>query len=233
MGVFDIFSSSSGKRAAAAADQARVSGLRAGEERATGYLNDGLNSATSQYNKASDLFNQWYNTGQSANAMYGNALGLNGADGNAAAVSAFQTSPGYQFSVDQATEAAKRNASSLGMLGSGNTMMAISDRSQNLANQEYQNWLNNLNTASSSGQSAAGSQAGIQTGLGDLQYGNSAALASLAHGTETQVGASAAQRIADTQAAKQAASGNIWGAILGVGDLAARFYGASKTPGVT
>lgn len=192
-------------------------------------MDQGLSSATDNYTTAKNLFDQWYNTGSSANQMYGNALGLNGADGSAAAVSAFQTSPGYQFQVDQATEAAKRNASSLGMLGSGNTLTAVADRTQNIANQEYNNWLSNLNTASASGQSAAGSQAGIETALGDLNYGDAAARASLAHGTETAVGAANAQKYADINAAKQAASGNIWNAILGVGNLAAKFYGGGAT----
>lgn len=225
MGVFDVFSSSSGKRAAAAADQARVSGLRSGEKRAFGYMDEGLTAARPQYDRAINLFDQYTQNGGAATGAYGDAIGLGGQDGYDRATEAFRTGPGYEFAVKQATEAAKRNASSLGMLGSGNTMMAISDRAQGLADQEYQRYLDNLFRASGQGLTATGQQAGLITGLGDLEYGHNAAKAGLAHGTETQVGASAAQRIADTQAAKQSASANVWNAILNVGNLAARFAG--------
>lgn len=233
MALFDAFSSSSGKRAAAAADQARVSGLRSGEKRAFGYMDEGLTAARPQYDRAINLFDQYTQQGGAATGAYGDAIGLGGQEGHDRAVESFRAGPGYNFAVDQANEAIKRNAAATGMLGSGNTLIGISDRTRNMADQEYQRYLDNLFRASGQGLTATGQQAGLITGLGDLEYGHNAAKAGLAHGTETQVGASAAQRIADTQAAKQAASGNIWGAILGVGDLAARFYGASKTPGVT
>jgi len=235
MGLFDgIFSSSDGKKAATQANNARISGLRTGEDRAFGYMDQGIAAAKPQYEKALNAFDQWYDAGSSANQMYANALGLNGAVGNAAATSAFQTSPGYQFQVDQATEAAKRNAASMGMLGSGNTMIGIADRTQNIANQEYNNWLGNLNTASQSGQNAAGSQAGYVSALGDFEYGDAAARAALAHGTETSVGQSNAQKATDIAAAKQAASSNIWNSILGLANLGGSYYGSlapTKTTG--
>lgn len=229
MSLFDIFSSSGGKKAAANANDARITGMRTGEQRATGAINTGLDKATDLYTGAGKLYDTWAGTGRDANTMVGNALGLNGADGNAAAVSAFQTGPGYQFAVDSGLDAIDRRAASRGMLGSGNTNLDSVRFSQGLANQEYGNWISNLTGASNTGLNATNSQANIQTGLGDLNYGHYGTLASLAHGTEVAAGQSEAQRIADTQAAKQQASGNMWSAILGVGDLAAKFYGARAT----
>jgi hypothetical protein len=52
-----------------------------------------------------------------------NALGLNGPQGNAAATAAFQSSPGYDFKVNQSLDALDRRAASRGMLGSGNTTL--------------------------------------------------------------------------------------------------------------
>lgn len=228
MGLFDIFSSSDGKRAAVAADKARVRGLRTGEERASGLLDSGLSSATDYYTNAGKLYDTWASTGRDANAMFGNALGLGGQEGYDAATSAFRTTPGYEFAVESGLDAIDRRAASRGMLGSGNTNLDTIRFSQGLADQQWQNWLNNLNTASGSGLTATTNQAGIQTGLGDLNFNTGATKANLAYQTETGVGNSNAQMQADIQAAKNAANANIWGAILGVGNLASSFFGSKS-----
>src|SRR5690606_32342298 len=92
-----------------------------------------------------------------------------------------------------------------------------------------QRYLDNLFRAGGQGLQATGQQAGLITGLGDLNYGHNAAKAGLAHGTETAVGQSNAQHYADRAAANQAASANLWNAIMNVGNLASSFYGASGT----
>jgi hypothetical protein len=158
---------------------------------------------TSNYGPAADSirtgiagFQPWINSGTAADSMYGDALGLNGAAGNAAATGAFQASPGYQWNVDQATDAAARKASSLGVAGSGNTLSAITTLGENLANNEYGNWLSNLNNASSRGLTAASASAagdynlanlGVQQGrdLGNVDTSRGAAVA----GTLTNYGA--------------------------------------------
>lgn len=225
MSLLSVFSSSDGKKAARRANDARITGLRTGEDRAFGYMDQGAAAARPQYEKAIGLFDQYTQQGGAANQAYGDAIGLGGQEGYDRTLESFRTGPGYQFSVDQATEAAKRNASSLGMLGSGNTMMAIADRSQGLADQQWNTYLDNLFRASGQGQQAATTQAGLIAGLGDFEYGDAASRAALAHGTETSVGQSNAQRHADEYAAKQAAGANIWNSILGVGNLAAKFMG--------
>jgi hypothetical protein len=225
MGLFDVFSSSDGKAAAKAANKATVTGLRTGEDRAMSYLDHGVAGARPLYERAIGLFDQYAQQGGQATGAYGDAIGLNGADGYDRATEAFRTGPGYQFAVDQANEAVKRNAAATGMLGSGNTLIGISDRTRGMADQEYQRYLDNLFRASGQGQTAASQQAGLITGLGDFEYGDAAARAGLAHGTETSVGAANAQKAADIYQAKQAAGGNIWNAILGVGNMAAKFMG--------
>lgn len=221
MSLFDIFSASDGKKAATAAHNARTTGLRTGEKRAFGYMDQGLAGATPQYEKAISLFDDYTRTGGAAAGAYGDAIGLGGDEGYARAHEAFRAGPGYQFAVDEATEAAKRNASSLGMLGSGNTLMAISDRAQGLADQQWSQYLDNLYRASGQGLNAAGAQAGHISSYGDTIYGHNAAKAQLAHGTELGVGQSEAQRVADWHQAKQAASGNVWNAVMGVAQMAA------------
>lgn len=124
-------------------------------------------------------------SGRAANGMLDNALGLNGAGGNAAATGAFQASPGYQFQVDQATDAAARKAAALGIAGSGNTMSAITTLGSNLANQEYGSWLDRLTASKNTGLTAAQGQLSGDTSLASLgaQQGNATAALDAAQGT--------------------------------------------------
>ena len=103
--------------------------------------------------------------------MYANALGLGGAAGNEAAQGAFQEGPGYDYAVQQALQGVMRNASSLGNVASGNTAIALQDRGNQLANQEYGGWLDRLSGYDPLAMGAAGAQAGISTGLGDRLLG--------------------------------------------------------------
>ncbi len=59
------------------------------------------------------------------------------------AVNTFQTSPGYQFAVDQALGQVARQGASRGLLDSGAGLRALTDRAQGMANQEFNNWQQN------------------------------------------------------------------------------------------
>lgn len=131
-------------------------------------INTGEDKSSSALNSAISGYQPWVDSGTAANTMYSNALGLNGSDGNAAATSAFQTGPGYQFALDQGTQAALRGASASGMLNSGNTLTALTEYGQGIANQEYGSWLDRLNGVSSNGLQAASGQASGYGSLSDL-----------------------------------------------------------------
>lgn len=133
-----------------------------------GQARDDLNT---QYTGAIGRLDPYNQAGLKGLGMYQNSLGLNGASGNADAVAAFQASPGYQWQVDQATDAAARKASATGALGSGNTMAAIATLGSNLANQEYGGWQDRLNGLGQQGQQAATTQAGLQGQLGSQLAG--------------------------------------------------------------
>lgn len=136
-------------------------------------INKGEGQSAGALNEAADNYNPYLQTGAAATGMYGNALGLNGASGNAAATGAFQEGPGYGFALEQGTNAALRGASAAGMLNSGNTLTALTGFGQGLANQEYGSWLDRLSGASAQGLSAANGAAGVQGGLASL-YQNTA-----------------------------------------------------------
>lgn len=122
-------------------------------------INEGQYESQAALNHAIDAYSPYAKTGQAANSMYANALGLNGAGGNTAATNAFQAGPGYQFALDQGTQAALRGASAGGMLNSGNTLTALAGFGQGLANQEYGSWLDRLQGQSAQGLQAASGQA--------------------------------------------------------------------------
>lgn len=134
-------------------------------------INTGETRSAGAINQAIDGYQPYVDAGAGAVTMQGNALGLNGADGNAAATEAFQAGPGYQFAMDQGTQAALRGASASGMLASGNTLTGLSQFGQGLANQEYGGWLDRLSGLSSQGLAATGGQAGALGGLADLYQG--------------------------------------------------------------
>lgn len=112
-------------------------------------------------------------------AKYGGAtstlldsLGVNGAAGNANAVNAFQTGPGYNFALDQGNNAINRRRAAGGMLNSGNADIDALKFGQGLANQEYGNWQTKLGAfapleANATSQAATG-RAGVDTNIASL-----------------------------------------------------------------
>lgn len=146
-----------------------------------GYIDQGAAEAKGYLG---DVGNIWaglteQSGGLSGLQMYANALGLNGAKGNAAATGAFQAGPGYQFAMDQGLDALSRTAAAQGRLQSGQTGIDTMNYAQNRANQEYNTWLGNVGNFGNT-------QAGLYTtGLGG-QAGSLSDLASLATGTAGQ-----------------------------------------------
>lgn len=63
----------------------------------------------------------------------------------------FQQSPGYQFGINQATNAANRAAAAGGMVGSPQEQQNLAGTVTGMANQDYYNWLNHAMGAYSQG----------------------------------------------------------------------------------
>lgn len=139
--------------------------------RGNSIINTGEGKSAGALNTASGLYDPYVKSGANANGMYSNALGLNGASGNAAATGAFQTGPGYEFALDQGTNAALRGASAAGMLNSGNTLTALTEYGQGTANKEYGSWLDRLKGVSDQGLSAVGGKSNVLGGLASLYQG--------------------------------------------------------------
>lgn len=135
----------------------------------------------------------------------------------------FQTSPGYQFAMDQGLNAIDRRAASRGMLGSGNTNIDTLKFATGLGNQEWGNYLNRLQGLSGQGFNAAGATGNLYQGLGTGLNNSYANQGQQAYNMQTGIGnANAGAEVAKANA-ETAASGNLWGGLLGAATAAAKF----------
>lgn len=187
--------------------------LQNGQTGALGSLDD----AAAAYAPLSDLGTKY----GAATTLGLDALGVNGAAGNQAAVDAFHAGPGYQYSVDQSLDGLNRHAAATGSLAGGNQLAALSDRAGSMADQEYNNWVTNLNgyvnpeLSATSG--AASGVAGADTNKAGVYSNTANQIANL--GTTTTNGVTGQ----NTQAAnaETAGSGNLWGLGLNLAKLGA------------
>lgn len=220
MGLFDIFTGDAAKKAA----EENTGRLNSLNTLGTNILNTGqtnalgaLDSAAGAFQPLSDLAGQ-YGTGTT---MYLNALGLNGQTGNDAARAAFQTSPGYQFNLDQGLEAINRRRAVGGMLNSGNADVDAQKFGAGLASSEWTPWLSALSGLNSNALAATGAAAtgvaGANTNKANV-FGNVAnSLVDLNKYTTNGINSQATQ----AANAETAGSGNIWNLGMNLAKLGA------------
>lgn len=141
----------------------------------------------------------------------------------------FQSSPGYNFQLQQGTNAITNNASALGGVNSGNTLKALQGYGTGLANQDYWNFYNAF----------TGNQNRVATSLGSLAgAGQNAAanLGSAGSNLGTQVGNNNAAA-ANATSANSVAQGNIQNnalqSLLNGGSFQNLFGSSNLTPGAT
>lgn len=180
----------------------------------------GITQGSAPLTQVSTLFDPLLGQKQSIYDLYADSLGVNGPEGNQRALGAYQHSPGYQFALDQALEGAQRNSAAAGNLNSGNTLMALSDRAQQLQNLDYGNWQDRLAGQDPTG--LYGQKAQGLTNLGNFygnQYGNLANVGLAGAGLQMRgnenvaAGLQNQAQIAGTNAAQG------WSGLLGIGNL--------------
>lgn len=76
--------------------------------------------------------------------LYADALGINGAEGNTRAATAFTSNPAYEYTLNQGIDAINRRANAGGMLVGGNPNRDAIAFATNAANQNYGSWLDRL-----------------------------------------------------------------------------------------
>lgn len=213
MGIFDVFSAGPGQQAAA--DQ--VTAINQGKQDLTQQFGLGRDALNTQYAAALQNYQPFANAANAGSTQLGNALGLNGAAGNASALQGFQNNPGYLFQQQQGQNAVLANQARTGQMASGNTDLALQQMGNNLANQSWGQYIQNLQPyLGAQGQAAAG-QAGINTGLGNALNANYTGLGGDIAGLDTAVG----KAQAGGDMAGYNAGANLLGAGLGLaGDFA-------------
>jgi hypothetical protein len=158
-----------------------------------GYGNSTLNAIQNQQQTTGIADSYLSGLGAEANrgySAYGDAAGVNGAEGQARARSNFQTGPGYQFGVNEAVNAATRGANAAGMAASGNTVDATTRLGSNLANQEWGSYVSRLNPYLDKATQIAGRRGDYQQHLGDQysqmmsQYGRDYGNAAIGQGQQ-------------------------------------------------
>jgi hypothetical protein len=167
MSLWDYFSDDNEE----AARDAKIAGINSGRRKAFGDLDTGRMDVTNAANTSLGYYTPYEAPDLAATNTYADALGLNGAEGNARATGAFQASPGYGFDVDQAVQSIMRTASARGQLGGGGVTADLAKTITGLANDQYGGWLDRLYGLNSQGATIAGQKAGITTGLGSQLLG--------------------------------------------------------------
>jgi hypothetical protein len=141
---------------------------------------------------------------------YLDALGLNGAEGSAAARDKFTTSPGYEFGLEQGEQALMRRGSALGRLQSGQTDIDLMRYGVGAANDEWGGYLNRL---------------GDFGNMYSQGVGNDVASRGL--GLDFESGLSSAYMGANNQnaAGKEAGQGAMLGALSSIAGIAGNTFG--------
>jgi hypothetical protein len=218
MGLFDIFGTGAQRDAA----NAQIAGINAGLGDLDKSFGKGRGALQTNYAAGLQPFVQNYGQAQQGGAALGNALGLNGAVGNQAAVAAFQNNPGYQFQLQQGENAILANQAKTGQLASGATNLDLLNYGQGVANQGWNQYIQNLQPYLNQENQAASGIGGLYSGLGNQLNQNYANLGNAQYGAQTSIG----NANANADLARLGASANTLGAIAGGAKLGANLFGA-------
>ena len=131
--------------------------IKSGQSAANQAIQQGVSTATNQ-------LSPWTTAGQPALTDQSDLLGLNGQDAANTAMAKFQSSPGYQFQMQQGERAVDAGAAAKGFARSGAAIEAEQQFGSGLAATDFGNYWNRLQQLSGSGLTAAGGIANAATG---------------------------------------------------------------------
>lgn len=166
MGFLDKIFGGDATKKAGKKNAAALEGLNT---RGQGYINTGADASRGFLSKIPGMYQGYVDSGAGARTMLDNGLGLNGAEGSAAALDVLRSTPGYQFQQEAAAQGAARAASAGGALNSGNTLIALQDRAQGIADSTQGSWLDRLFQTSQQGLQATGGAASGITNQAELE----------------------------------------------------------------
>lgn len=168
------------------------SDLKKGAAASNAALDQGYSGLKQDYNQAYDLYSPYAQSGGKANAMYNDALGVNGTDAQNSFVNTYSSAdPFRQFNEDASNRAIGRQWNANGSYDSGAARLASARANLERGSTDYSGYLDRLNGAGQQGYQATNAMAGIKTGLGDSAWGYGATKAGQA---TNQANAMAASR---------------------------------------
>jgi len=182
---------------------------------AAGAINSGINNMINQqggvYNTIAGNFSPYTGTGAGASSALSSALGLGGGAPNYAG---FENTPGLSYLTNLGNQAVNRQASAAGTLYAPQTMNAVANNTEGLANSyAFQPYIQSLMQAAGMGSQATGqvSQAGLTTGN------------NIGQGLVSQGAANASGILGSNSAGVQ-------GTLGGISSLANQLLGSSNSP---
>jgi hypothetical protein len=171
--------------------------LQAGGDQARTDLQAGATGATGLLGQAGAVYDPLVQGGGAAFGRLLDATGANGADGSARAADAFRAAPGYEYARDEALGAVQRAAGARGDLAGGNATTDLLKTATGLADQSYQQYVNNLSGLQGAYTTGLAGQAGALTGQAGVAGNLGSALAGVDQQT-AQGRAGLAQTMANT-----------------------------------
>lgn len=128
---------------------------------------DGINALDTTYREGQAFLNPYLRAGEQANALYGNALGLNGLSAQQAFAQNYAASdPFRQQNALMANEALMKTLNARGLSGGGYAAEAVARQNLMRGSEDYGNYLSRLSGAQAQGQQAAGAAAGLASDFG-------------------------------------------------------------------
>lgn len=181
--------------------------LKKANTAATGFIDEGLSSGVADYERGRSRFDPYATGGGNAFNALLNATGVNGADAQRGFIDGYMDDPTQELSQN----AVARAMAARGLTDSGASRLA----SARVWQEGYGNHLNRLMSIGQQGQQAAGSQAGIDTGIGDMRFGTG------------QLKANTATGFGNAMANTRSIGVNN---LMNIAGTAAKAYGAYKMP---
>lgn len=207
MGAIDsignFISDNSGAIGSALGTGAQLYGQQNAGEALTRAAGAAANTQTGYLDKASQFYQPYLSMGGSAASALGRT---NGAGGAAPDYSGFMNMPGYKFAVQQGTQSAERQAAAMGNAGNSGTSAMIGNQVAGTAMQDYNTYINQLQTQAGIGASAAGQ-------VGNMTYSTGANISQLQ------------ENAGQAQAGLYAGMGQTVGGAMGAGS----YYGANSS----
>lgn len=233
MGIFDsIFGGGTDTSALTNSANKADNLLQKGKKQGINALSKAQSQYIPAYKEAAKGFVPFTESGTKLNSLYTDALGGNGQGGYDNAINAFHTAPGYDFLVDQGEQGVLRNNAATGGVASGNTLTDLTKFRVGLADQSYQQWLDNLYRGAGQGLQGAQGQAQALTQLGSQIADTGARKSDVftgAAGARATNQANLGLGLQNQAAADQASQLSLLTSILGGGaSVLGSMYGAKK-----